>query len=162
VSSTSSEATASSICAVLLAPTSGAATTGFFRSHASLAVYQHDARRLVDSVPAVLARHEPADAFRVWFRTLADYVKVKHGLGEALHTAAAKDAINATYAPVVSAVAALLEACAADGSMRHGLDPDDVLLLMGFMWRVADSAAGRRQADRMMELVIEGLRPRSR
>jgi hypothetical protein len=110
----------------------------------------------------VLARHEPADAFRVWFRTLADYVKVKHGLGEALHTAAAKDAINATYAPVVSAVAALLEACAADGSMRHGLDPDDVLLLMGFMWRVADSAAGRRQADRMMELVIEGLRPRSR
>jgi AcrR family transcriptional regulator len=127
-----------------------------------LAVYQHDVRRLVDSVPAVLARHEPVDAFRVWFRTLADYVKVKHGLGEALHTAAAKDAINATYAPVASAVAALLEACAADGGMRHGLDSDDVLLLMGFMWRVADGAAGRRQADRMMELVIEGLRPRSR
>jgi AcrR family transcriptional regulator len=125
-----------------------------------LAVYQHDVRRLVDSVSEVLARHAPANAFRVWFRTLADYVKVKHGLGEALHSAAAQAAINATYAPVVSAVAALLEACADDGSMREGLNPDDVLLLMGFMWRVADSATGRRQADRLMDLVIEGLGPR--
>ena len=125
-----------------------------------LAVYRRDVQRLVDSVPDVLDRHTPLDAFRTWFRTLADYVRVKHGLGEALHTAAAQDAINATYAPVVAAVTALLEACAADGSMRRDLDPDDVLLLMGFVWRVSDSAAGRAQADRMVELVIEGLGPR--
>ena len=50
----------------------------------------------------VLAAHPPLDAFQSWFHTLADYVRVKHGLGEALHTAAAKDAINATYAPVVA------------------------------------------------------------
>lgn len=124
-----------------------------------LAVYRHDVQRLVDSVPAVLATNEPLQAFRVWFHTLADYVRVKHGLGEALRSAAVQDAINETYKPVVTAVGQLIDACVADGSMRSGLDPDDVLLLMGFMWRVDTGADGRKQAARIMELVIEGLRP---
>ena len=47
-----------------------------------LAVYQHDIERLVDSVPRVLAANTPLDAFRRWFRTLADYVRVKRGLGD--------------------------------------------------------------------------------
>jgi hypothetical protein len=43
--------------------------------------------------------------------------------------------------------------------MRDGLDPGDVLLLMGFLWRVPDGPTGRQQADRMMVIVIDGLRP---
>lgn len=125
-----------------------------------LAVYRRDVQRLVDSVPDVLASHAPLDAFRVWFHTLADYVRVKHGLGEALHTAAVQDAVNQTYAPVTAAVGVLLRACEEDGSMRGGLDPADVLLLMGFLWRVGPGQDGREQARRIMELVIEGLRPR--
>jgi hypothetical protein len=35
-----------------------------------------------------------------------------------------------------------------------------VLLLMGFLWRTPATDAGREQARRLMELVIEGLRPR--
>jgi AcrR family transcriptional regulator len=124
-----------------------------------LAVYQHDVQRLVDSVPAVLASSAPLDAFRLWFTTLADYVRVKHGLGEALHTAAIQEAISETYKPVVTAVGQLIDACVADGSMREGLDPDDVLLLMGFMWRVDVRPEGRKQAARIMELVIDGLKP---
>ena len=44
--------------------------------------------------------------------------------------------------------------------MRPGLDPGDVLLLMGFLWRVDAAAEGKQQAARIMEYVIEGLRPR--
>jgi AcrR family transcriptional regulator len=123
-----------------------------------LAVYQHDVQRLVDSVPALLRTHTPLSAFRTWFETLADYVRVKHGLGEALHSAAVQDAINATYAPVIGAVGTLLDACASDGSIRAGLDPDDVLLLMGFMWRTAQSQEGKRRARRVLDLAIDGLR----
>jgi hypothetical protein len=47
----------------------------------------------------------------------------------------------------------------ADGTMRDGLDPDDVLLLMGFMWRVDAGPDGKRQAARIMELTIDGLKP---
>jgi AcrR family transcriptional regulator len=124
-----------------------------------LAVYQRDVQRLVDSVPDVIAAHSPLDSFRIWFGTLADYIRVKHGLGDALYTAAAKDTINETYAPVLAAVRMLLDGCAADGSLRAGLDPNDVLLLMGFLWRTPPTDAGREQGRRLMELVIEGLRP---
>src|SRR5690348_3307239 len=61
-----------------------------------LAVYRHDVQALVDSVSDVLAEYGPLDAFRVWFERLADYVRVKHGLGEALHSAAVQDAVNQT------------------------------------------------------------------
>jgi AcrR family transcriptional regulator len=125
-----------------------------------LAVYQHDIERLVDSVPRVLAANTPLDSFRRWFRTLADYVRVKRALGEALYSAAVQDAINKAYGPVLAAVGQLVDACIADGSLRPGLDPGDVLLLMGFLWRVDATPEGKRQAARIMEYVIEGLRPR--
>jgi AcrR family transcriptional regulator len=122
-----------------------------------LAVYHRDVQRLVDSVDDLLRTHAPLDAFRVWFQTLADYIRVKHGLGEALHSAAVQDAINETYAPVVTAVGRLIDACAADGSLRSDVDPADVLLLMGFLWRAADGPEGENQARRIMNLVVEGL-----
>ena len=122
-------------------------------------MYRRDVELLVESVPALLSRTPPLDALRTWFETLADYIRVKHGLGEALHSAAVQDAIDETYAPVVAAVAVLLEACVADGSLRSGLDPADVLLVMGFMWRVGADEVGRAQARRVMEMVIDGLRP---
>lgn len=67
--------------------------------------------------------------------------------------------VSQVYAPVVDAVDRLLRACAGDGSLRPGLDPDDVLLLMGFMWRVGADTDGIARADRLMELTITGLRP---
>lgn len=57
-----------------------------------LEVHRHDVGRLVGSVPDVLAAHAPLDALRQWFTTLAAYVRIKHGLGEALHSVAAPPA----------------------------------------------------------------------
>jgi AcrR family transcriptional regulator len=124
-----------------------------------LAVYRREVQQLVDSVERLLADHEPLDAFWIWFETLADYVRLKHGLGEALHTAAVRDAVNETYAPVTAAIGELLRAGEEAGSVRPGLDPADVLLLMGFMWRVGSDEAGRAQARRVMTLAVEGFLP---
>lgn len=125
-----------------------------------LAVYRHDVERLVSSVPRLLRAHPPLDALRAWFLKLAEYIRLKHGLGEALDSAAAQEVISQTYAPVVAAVGELLDACAAEGSLRSGLDPADVVLLMSFLWRVGEGAEGKRQAKRIMELAIDGLRGR--
>ncbi len=125
-----------------------------------LAVYQRDLQRLVDSVPDILAEHPPLDSFRIWFLTLADYIRVKHGLGDALYTAAAQTVVNEAYAPVIAAVTVLLRACANHGHLRDSLDPSDVLLLMGFLWRSPATDQGREQARRLLDLTIEGLRPR--
>jgi hypothetical protein len=112
-------------------------------------------------VPVELAEHSPLDAFRVWFERLADYIRVKHGLGDALNTAAAQTVIDQTYAPVTAAIGELLRACEAAGEMRPGLDPYDVLLLMSFLWRVGPGEEGRARGRRMMELAIDGFRPAS-
>ena len=124
------------------------------------AVYSGDVERLVRLVPQLLAEQAPLDAFRAWFRTLADFVQLKRGLGETLQTPAVQEEINSAYAPVVSAVGELIAACAADGSMREGLDPEDVLLMMSFMTRVEPTPAAAARADRMMELAIYGLNQR--
>jgi len=123
-----------------------------------LAVYRHDVGKLVDSVDDVLAKSPPLEAFTTWFETLAAYVRLKHGLGEALHNAAIHDAINETYAPVESAVGRLLDACVADGAVRPGLNPADVLLLMGFLWRVAPGCGGLDQGRRLTQIVLDGIR----
>ena len=123
-----------------------------------LAVYRHDVDKLVGSVDGLLAKHSAIDAFQRWFETLADYVRLKHGLGEALHKAAIQEAITETAAPVTAAVATLLDACVAEGAVRPGLDPADVLLLMGFLWRVAPDETGVAQGRRLIKIVFEGIR----
>jgi AcrR family transcriptional regulator len=124
-----------------------------------LGLYQHEVQAVVDSVPKVLAEREPLEALRAWFLRLAEYVRLKHGLGEALHSAAAQNAINDTYAPVTAAVGQLLSAAEQAGQVRAGLDPADVLLLMGFLWRVGPGKPGADQAERILDMVIQGLRP---
>ncbi|MDR1448946.1 MAG: TetR/AcrR family transcriptional regulator [Propionibacteriaceae bacterium] len=129
------------------------------REELILAVYQQDIEKLVKSVDAVLAAQPSAvAAFAAWFETLAAYVRVKHGLGEALHTAAAQNAVNATYAPVTAAVARLLDACVAEGSVAPGHDPADVLLIMGFLWRVSPGEEGIAQGRRLITIVLDGIR----
>jgi len=128
------------------------------RENLILAVYRHDVQNLVDSVDEALATHPPLEAFTTWFETLAAYVRVKHGLGEALHNVAIQNAIDETYAPVVAAVTKLLDACVADGSVRPGLDPADVLLLMGYLWRVGPGEDGIVQGRRLTQIVLDGLR----
>jgi AcrR family transcriptional regulator len=123
-----------------------------------LAVYRAEVQRLVDRVPDLLRHEPPLAALRTWFALLAGYIRLKRGLGEAL-TAANHDAATAdTYGPVIEAITALLRAGQTDGSMRIGLDPDDVLLLMGAVWRVPAGEAGREQSDRLLDLVVESIR----
>jgi len=55
----------------------------------------------------------------------------------------------------------LLDACVTAGVVRSGLEPGDVLLLMGFLWRVAPGPVGVQQGRRITQIVLDGVRPRS-
>ncbi|MFI6345926.1 TetR/AcrR family transcriptional regulator [Streptomyces sp. NPDC050560] len=124
-----------------------------------LEVHRHYMERLVASVPDLLAAHPPLDALRLWFTTLATSGRIKHGLGEALHSAAAQEAVSAAWPPVTAAVARLLQACEAAGEVRPGIDPVDVVLLLSCLWRTPETPEGVAQADRLLELAITGFRP---
>jgi AcrR family transcriptional regulator len=121
-----------------------------------LAVYRVEIERLVDRVPELLERFAPLVALRDWTEQLAALIRIKRGLGDALTPANHEAVTTGSHGPVVEAIALFLRAGERDGSMRPGLDPDDVLVLMGAVWRVP---AGKR-AERLLDLVVESLRAR--
>jgi hypothetical protein len=47
---------------------------------------------------------------------------------------------------MVGAIDLLLRACEASGSIRKGIDAEDVLLLMGFLWRIEPGRDGEARA----------------
>jgi AcrR family transcriptional regulator len=123
-----------------------------------LEIYGREVERLSGTVDALLDELSPIDALRTWFERLATYVRLKHGLGDALNTAAARQTIDATYAPVLAAIRQLLDAGAAAGVLRADLDAGDVLLLLSCLWRVPPGNAGQDQARRLLDTAINALR----
>jgi AcrR family transcriptional regulator len=123
-----------------------------------LAVYRHNVQQLVDSAAVLLKEHSPLDALRLWFDRLAYYGRIKHSAADVLHSATSDGLAGETFGPITRALTLLLRAGEEAGCIRPGLDPDDVLLLMGFLFRIDDRDAWQERARRMVDLVIDGLR----
>ncbi|MCU1682493.1 MAG: hypothetical protein JWQ81_3232 [Amycolatopsis sp.] len=123
-----------------------------------LAVYRHDVQRLADSAPVLIKEHPPLDALRLWFGQLAHYGRIKHGLADVLHAATSDGLAGETYGPVTGAITLLLRACEEAGAIRPGFDPDDVLLVVGFLWRIDATDDWEARAGRLLDLVMDGLR----
>ncbi|MFC4244527.1 TetR/AcrR family transcriptional regulator [Gryllotalpicola reticulitermitis] len=123
-----------------------------------LAAYQHDIDRLSGAAEDALARNTSAKAaFVEWFEMLAGYIRIKHGLGDALHSAAAQQVVDDSWGPASAAVATLLDACVAEGSIAPGHDAADVIMLMSFLWRVPNTGEGVAQGRRLISTVFTGL-----
>lgn len=123
-----------------------------------LAVHRHDVAELVEAAPALLAAHPPAEALRRWFDRLAAYGRIKHGLAGALHTVTRAQLAGEGYGPVVGAIALLLEAGKEAGAIRQDIDAEEVLLLVGFLWRIDLDADWEARSRHMLGLVMDSLR----
>jgi AcrR family transcriptional regulator len=121
-----------------------------------LAVYQLDVDLLVDSAPGLLARLPPLEALRSWTASLVGYMRMKHGLGDALSPGARQSVTEQTYGPVIAAISQLLKAGIADGTIRADADADDFLMLTAALWRAPEDGG---RARRMLGLILDGLRP---
>jgi AcrR family transcriptional regulator len=125
-----------------------------------MAVHRQDVAQLVDAAPDLLKRHPPFEALRLWFDQLADYGRIKHGLGSALHTVMRTRLGSEGYGPVIGAIALLLDAGKEAGDIRPDVDAEEVLLLVGFLWRIDPDADREARARHMLTLVMDGLRHR--
>ncbi|MDQ8044368.1 MAG: TetR family transcriptional regulator [Solirubrobacteraceae bacterium] len=122
-----------------------------------LAVYQHDVLGLVDEAPRLLEEHPPLDALAAWYRKLTAHIRLKHGLGDALTATEKAHATEKSYGPVIAATTLILDAGVADGTIRAGVDPDDVLLLMSALWRTPQTADGQAQIDRLLATITRSI-----
>ncbi|MEV7092627.1 TetR/AcrR family transcriptional regulator [Amycolatopsis sp. NPDC051045] len=126
-----------------------------------IAVYRHDLDELLDAAPALLGEHAPDEALRRWFARLAAYGRIKHGVAQAVEAATRADLSGAYYGPVIEAITLLLDAGKAAGALREDVDGEDVLQLVGFLWR-ADFGADREARTRhLLALVMDGLKPQA-
>lgn len=124
-----------------------------------LAVYRRDVQRLVDAAPDMLVGRTPIEAVKAWFERLTVYLRLKHGLGDALDAATKQAMTNENAGPVNAAVDLLLDAGKADGTIRADLLAGDVVMAMSCLWRTPDTPDGNEQAARLLDIIARGLRP---
>jgi AcrR family transcriptional regulator len=129
-----------------------------------LAVYQDDVRALRDSAADLLAQHAPIQALRLWLECLVTYGMASNSQAEALQSALTAGAVDGTCAQMSAAAARLLSACHQDGSVGPGVEPDEILLLLGFVWRIEPGPNAPARVARLLDVILAGLQagaPRS-
>ena len=124
-----------------------------------VAVYHSELDHLVTSAATLLDTMPPWDALVSWLGRLASYGRAKSGFTAVLANTATHDRLaQESYEPLVGALGALLSANETAGTIRAGVDADDVLLMLGFLWRVSPDDDGESTARRLLELLLDGLR----
>ena len=124
-----------------------------------LEVHRHDVAELVAAAPALVAEHPPRVALRLWLDRLAQYGQIKRGLAGAFNTATHKQLAGEGYGPTIGAIATLLDAGKESGAVREDVEPEEVLLLVGFLWRIETDDKWATRTARMLDLVMDGLAP---
>ncbi len=126
------------------------------------AAYRNELDRLCDPVPQLLESVPPEQALRQWMDRFVDYMITKHGMSDALRwlVASGGDPFAHSRDRLVEALGELLAAGARTGTLRSDVEPFDVLLSLSGATLVAGDRADRGQVGRLLDLLMDGLRPR--
>lgn len=130
-----------------------------------LAVYQHEVEQLCAAADSLLETLPPDEALREWMGGLASVMTTKQQMSEALQSMGPSSGAGAseTYAMVFDTIGTLLAAGVAAKTIRSDLETADVVLAMSGLLRLNASGDWRSQADRLIMLLMDGLKagPRS-
>ena len=128
------------------------------RSDLIVGVFRHEVDACADAASVLAAEHEPGEALARWMQRYVDFIAAKRGLAAALHSGdPAFDALPAYFQKRLRpALQALLEAAAAAGKVRAGVDPDDLLRAAASLSMPAHGDS--MHARRMVALLVDGLR----
>ena len=129
------------------------------RSDLVKAVFRHEVDACADAAPELSAAHEPGVALEKWLDRFTGFVATKRGLAPALHSGdPAFDALPAYFMERFGpALGALLDAAAANGDIRSGVSPKDLLYAVGSLC-LPVPGEGVAYNRRMVALLIDGLR----
>ncbi|MFC5827123.1 TetR/AcrR family transcriptional regulator [Nonomuraea insulae] len=130
------------------------------RADLIIAVYRHQVEACAEAGPALLAgASTPHAALGRWVNLFVDFLVTKHGLAAVLRSDdAGFDALHTYFLDRLMPVCAqLLDAAAAAGEIRSGLDAYELMRGVGNLCIGADTDP-RYDARRLVELLIAGLR----
>lgn len=126
------------------------------------AAYRHEVNELCGSAAELLADQPGDEAFQAWAERFADYIATKRAMGNALRAAASDSPLFAeTRERILGALRLLLDAGAADGTLRSDVDPKDVMRVMNGIFYLPDGPEWREHVGKMLDLITDGLRYRA-
>jgi AcrR family transcriptional regulator len=133
------------------------------REALAVAVYHEEIIALSDRARELLATLAPDEALATFLRDMVEHVAAHQGLARTLGTV-----ITTTGSAAVAEHGALLEqsvsdlvaAAAADGSVRGDVGAGAVMIALHGISAALDRPDWRAEADDVITLVLDGLRPR--
>jgi AcrR family transcriptional regulator len=125
------------------------------------AVYQDQVQRLTQGARELLAELPPAEAMRRWMDLFADWLATKHGMLDTLLAMMESGEIveAQTRAELLAAITSILEAGRAAGDLRPDVTAEDVAAGLLGLLAVGSQPGQRGLAERLLNLLMDGLRP---
>ena len=125
------------------------------------AVYQDQVKRLTLGARELLGQLPPAEALRRWMDLFADWLATKHGMLDTLLAMieSGEIALAHTRTELLEAITTILDAGSAAGDLRADISAEDVGASLIGIFTVAGKPGQHTQADRLLNLLMDGLRP---
>jgi AcrR family transcriptional regulator len=126
------------------------------------AVYRDQVEALAARADELLGSGSPGEAFAAWLRALVTFSSTKRNLTSAMVATLSKDSpvMSACSKLIRESAGALLAQAQQAGTVRTDVNPTDVVRLVHGVSMVTESVPGDPgQADRMLALIVDGLRP---
>ncbi|GAB2990956.1 TetR/AcrR family transcriptional regulator [Amycolatopsis acidiphila] len=126
------------------------------------AVYRADIERLSGLARELMETHSPGDALAEWMRSQIDFATRKRGLAATLKAAMDRDSETFALCKVMinDAVRLLVNAAQEAGVIRDDVEPRDLLLMTHGIVVASEATPGA--AERLLTVVLDGLRPQPR
>jgi len=125
-------------------------------------IYRDQIRPLREEAHALLAGEPPDRALHLWMGRFAAWATERRGICEALvaMSASGRFGTGPVCDEVQQILGQLLSAGARTGHLRADIDPLDVGRMLAGLLSVAGAGHHRPELDRMLTIVVDGLRPR--
>jgi AcrR family transcriptional regulator len=124
------------------------------------AVYHDQVERLTVGARELLEQLPPAGAMRRWMDLFGDWLRTKHGMIDTLLAMieSGEIALAHTRAELLDVITTILEAGRAAGDLRPDVTAEDIAASLIGIFTVAGKPGQRPQADRLLNLLSDGLR----
>ncbi|MFC4456431.1 TetR/AcrR family transcriptional regulator [Deinococcus sonorensis] len=130
------------------------------RETLAIAAYQHEVEQLCEKAAELHAALPPDQALREWMGRFVGYVAAKRGMAPILRTVLSPDDQYFTdlRTQIHAALAQLLHHAIQAGLIRPDANAPDVMQAMSGVWLVSAEREWRGQAERLLDLLMDGLR----
>ena len=126
------------------------------------AVYRREVEHLAEAVPQLLQTSPAGEALHKWMHLFVDFIATKRIIAPSLAAAAVRTSTPTSAELITSAISTLVKRAIASGDVRKDIDPSDLLrAMLGVSYGNPD-AGWEASARRLIDILMDGLRRKSR